>query len=184
MELKSDHFNGYMNTELRDIPTQAILEMVTELSLNAIFVMSTEIEASVAARIATTAVDVMKNNRFKFMPLHLVCEGFTRGAMGELGGTTRFTVRNIFTWMSAMYEKLALINIEKKTKEDAVRRTEESRSFKRQQKINNLYGAATYWKISHCPMSDAEYDRLTLDKIVARMKDGFSIETLTPEMIL
>jgi hypothetical protein len=118
------------------------------------------------------------------MPLHLVMEGFHKGSMGELGGTCRFTVRNVNIWMNAMYEKLAQINTEKKTQEDARRRDEESVAYKKSQINSCLYAAAYYWKISHCPMSDKEYDRLTLDKIVDALKKGYSTKELKPAMIL
>jgi hypothetical protein len=89
--------------------------------------------------------------------------------------------------MRAMHEKLGQVNMEKQTKIDAERRAEEARSFKLHQKTNNLYGAAEYRKIEWCQaglVSSAEYDRLTLDKIVEAMNKGYSIKELTPSMIL
>lgn len=171
----------------KDILSEAMKEMVIELSSNAIFVMNTEMETSITARTAETIVDLLKHSLFRFMPFHLVCEGFQKGAMGELGGTTRFTVRNVNTWMRAMYEKLAQVNMENQTKMDAQRRAEESKLFKQSQHRNNLYGAAMFRKIEWCYaglLSSEDYDRLTLDKIVEAMGKGYSIKELTPEMIL
>jgi hypothetical protein len=187
MEFKSSHFNLCMNEQCKDILTDSMKEMIIELSSNAIFVMNTDMEAGITVRTAELIVEILKNSKFRFMPFHLVIEGFHKGSMGELGGTTRFTVRNVNTWMNAMYDKLAQINMEKKTKEDAERRAAESAAFKSRQKTANLYGAAMYRKIewAHAGLlSSAEYDRLTLDKIVARMQEGFSIKELTPSMIL
>lgn len=187
MELKSRYFNLHMNDLCRDIPSDSMKEMIIELSSNAIFVMNTDMEPSITVRTAELIVDTLKNFKCRLMPFHLVMEGFHKGSMGELGGTTRFTVRNVNVWMNAMHEKLSLINQERKTKEDSERRAAETAAFKRQQKTASLYGAAMYRKIEWCYaglISSAEYDRLTLDKIVARMQEGFSIRELTPGMIL
>lgn len=187
MELKSNYFNIHMNDNCSDILTQSMLEMITELSSNAIFVMNTEIETAVGARMSVTIVDILKNQRYKFMPFYMVCEGFARGSMGELGGTTRFTVRNVCTWLNAMYEKLAQINTEFKTKEDAERRAREARDFKHEQKTANLYGAAMYRKIGWAvagALNSADYDRCTLDKIVEKIREGYSVKELQPSMIL
>jgi hypothetical protein len=187
MELKNNHFSMSMNELCKDIITQPMIEMIGELSAHAMFVMNTDLEASVTARTTGTIVDILKTQKYKFMPFYLVCEGFTRGSMGELGGTTRFTVRNVCTWMNAMYEKLAQINTEKKTKEDSERRASETRAFKQNQKRGTFYGAAMYRKMEWAQagaITSADYDRLTLDKIVAKIKEGYSIKELQPSMIL
>jgi hypothetical protein len=187
MNFKSNYFPIYMQDCCKDILHESLKEMILELSANAIFVMNTEMQGEITARLADTIVDLLKHSNFRFMPFHLVCEGFQKGAMGELGGTTRFTVRNVNTWMKAMYEKLAQVNMEKQTKLDAQRRAEESKLFKQLQHRNNLYGAAMYRKIEWCYaglLSSDDYDRLTLDKIVEAMQKGYSLKELNPEMIL
>jgi hypothetical protein len=187
MEFKSRHFTIHMQDLCKDILPEAMEEMIIELSANAIFVMNTELDGQITGRMAKTIVDLLKHSNYRFMPLHLVCEGFQKGAMGELGGTTRYTIRNVNTWMKAMFEKLAQINIEKKTKEDAIRRAEEERAFKQLQNKHNLYGAAFYRKLEWCHaglISSQEYDRLTLDKIVEELKKGYSANDLVPSMIL
>jgi len=187
MELKSSYFPAHLNDACKDILKSSMKEMIIELSSNAIFVMNTDMEASITVRTAEIIVDTLQNSKFRYMPFHLVMEGFHKGSMGELGGTTRFTVRNVAVWMNAMYEKLALLTQERKTKEDSERRAAESAAFKSRQKTSNLYGAAMYRKMEWAQaglISSAEYDRLTLDKIVARMQEGFSINKLIPAMIL
>jgi hypothetical protein len=175
-----------MQDYCKDILHEALKEMILELSANAIFVMDTEMKGEITSRTADTIVDLLKHSYFRFMPFHLVCEGFQKGAMGELGGTTRFTVRNVNTWMRAMNEKLTTLNMEKKTKEDAERRAQDEKAFRQRQRINSLYGSAMYRKIEWCYsglLSSEDYDRLTLDKIVEAVNKGYSIHELTPEMI-
>lgn len=187
MELKSSYFNSYMNERCKEIPSPALKEMIIELSSNAIFVMSTDMEAGITVRTAEIIVDMLKNAKYGYMPLYLVMEGFVKGSMGELGGTTRFTVRNVAVWMNAMHEKLTEINQVKKTKEDSERRAAEAAAFKIRQKTASMYGAAMFRKIEWCyagSVSPQEYDRLTLDKIVDAMRRGYSIKELQPSMIL
>lgn len=188
MELKSTYFTAHMSDACKDILAASMKEMIAELSVNAIFVMNTDIQASITARTTELICETLKNSKFRFMPFHLVCEGFHRGSMGELGGTTRFTVRNVNTWMNAMYEKLAQINIARATKEDAERRAAEARAFKHHQKASSIYATAMGRKIdwfqASGPESSAEYDRCSLDKIVEAIKKGYSVDELKPSMIL
>jgi hypothetical protein len=188
MELRSSFFTAHMNDPCKDILPGSMKEMVAELSTNAIFVMNTDIEASVTARVIETIVDQLINSKFKYMPFYLVCEGFSRGSIGELGGTTRFTVRNVYTWMNAMHDKLALINIETKNKQDAERRAAESKDFRQHQKGSNLFAAAMSkkmeWRESGVITTEADYDRYPLFKIVELIKKGYTIKEIQPSMIL
>jgi hypothetical protein len=184
MEFKSRYFTIHMQDYCKDILAEPIEEMIIELSANAIFVMNTDMDPSITGRTAKTLVDLLKHSTFRYMPFHLVCEGFQKGSMGELGGTTRFTVRNVNTWMKAMNDKRMLLETERKTKEDARIRAEEAASYKRLQRSIGIYGTACYWKVAHSPLSDEEYDRLTLDKIVEAFKKGYSFKELTPSLIL
>lgn len=187
MEYKSVYFSSNLNNYCKDIPKEHLKEIVTELSANAIFIMNTDIDAAATGRSIDTILDMLKNGRFSYMPLYLVCEGYHNGALGELGGTTKFTVRNVNTWLSVMNEKLVQINIDRKTKEDQERRKKEAESYKGVQKRSNLYGAALFRKIEWCYaglVSSSDYDRLTLDKIVEAMEKGYSIRELQPSMII
>lgn len=187
MELKNPLFKEYMNDRCKDILEESLKKMVSELMVNAIFVMNAELEAGLAARTIETVVYILKNNKYNSMPIYLVMEGFSKGSMGELGGTTKFTVRNVCVWLNAMYERMAQINAERKTKEDAERRALEAKSYKQYQKISCLFGAAMFRKIEWCKdgvLSSAEYDRLTLDKIVAAVQKGYTLKELYPSMIL
>jgi hypothetical protein len=186
MNFKSKLFTIHMGDYCKDILHEALREMILELSANAIFVMNTDMQAEITLRTSDTIVDLLKHTTLRFMPFHLVCEGFQKGAMGELGGTTRFTVRNVNIWMLAMKDKCARLNIEKKSREDQELRAQEEKAFKQNQRISALYGAALYRKIEWCYsglVSSEEYDRLSLDKIVEALQKGYKIDELIPEMI-
>jgi len=163
-------------------------EMIVELSANAIFVMNGDMEAGLMLRTSEAIVDILKKSKFGYMPFYLVLEGFQKGSMGELGGTTKFTVRNVCVWMNAMYDRLTQINAEKKSKEDAERRALEANKYKSEQKRHCLYGSAMLKKIEWCHdgaiTTSEEYDRLSLDKIVAAMQKGYNLKDLHPSMII
>lgn len=184
MDLKYPSFLVYMNSPLGEIPADHLREMMIELMGNAIYVMSTS-DIDDLSRMYETMKDMMlSDHTFRLFPLALVVEIFHKGSLGELGGTSKFGIRNVHIWMNAAREKFMRMAAEEKSKEDFRRRSEEAKSFKQLQARSSLYAAAFYWKISHCPMGDAEYDRLTLDKIVDAFRRGYKPHELTPSMIL
>jgi hypothetical protein len=186
MEISSKYYNEYLNSKMRDIPSIAIIELIDEFSANAKFYMSSDADAITTEKINNAVVDLLKG-RFSHMPFSLIAEAYTKGALGELGGTTRFTVRNVYTWLNAMEEKYQRLYQEMQTKTDAERRAAEEKKFMSTQKRSNIYGAAMYRKIEWCHdglLTSSQYDILTLDKIVAAVEMGYSLKELKPSMIL
>lgn len=166
-----------------DIPISALEELIDEFALNAKFFMSSDLDTQTTAKVNAAVRDLLKN-RFRFLPLHLVSEAYTRGSLGELGGTTRFTLRNIYTWLSNIEEKNQRLFQMDQSRKDSEQRKAEEYAFRASQKRNTLYGAAFHWKISQCPMPDMTYDLLTLDKIVEAMDQGYDLRTLSPDDII
>jgi hypothetical protein len=183
MEIKSQYYSEYINTKAGEIPSGALIEIIDEFASNAKFYMSSDADSITTAKINSASIDLLKN-RFRFLPLSLIAEAYTRGSLGELGGTTRFTVRNVYTWLGSIDEKNQRLYQETQSKIDDQKRAENERLFRRSQKRSSLFASALYWKISHCPMSDPDYDRLTLDKIVEAIEKGYTFHELTPSMIL
>lgn len=188
MEIKTSYYCEYLNTRASDIPMAALVEITDEFSANAKFYMSSDVDESTTEKINTATVDLLKNSRFKYLPLHLISEAYHRGSLGDLGGTTRFTLRNIYTWLSSMTDKLQVIETEKKTREDESRRAAAERLFKQDRHNANLFGTAMYIKIALCYsgaiITGQEYDRCSLDKIVDLLKRGYKSDQIHPSMIL
>lgn len=182
MEIKSQYYQEYINTKVGDIPTVALIELIDEFASNAMFYMSSDADGMTTDKINSASVELLKN-RFRFIPLNLVAEAYTRGSLGELGGTTRFTVRNVYIWLNNIDEKNQRLYQESQSKIDNQRRAENERRFRLTQDRSSLFASAFYWKVSHSPMPDAEYDRLTLDKIVNMFERGYTFNELTPSMI-
>jgi hypothetical protein len=84
MEFKSKYFTIHMQDLCKDILAEPMKEMIAELSTNATFVMNTDIQAETSARIIETIVDLLKHSLLRYMPFHMICEGFQKGAMGIL----------------------------------------------------------------------------------------------------
>lgn len=183
MEIKSAYYPQYLAEKVYNIPSEHMREMIDEFAINAKFYMSSDVDNEATDKINAAVVDLLKN-KFRYLPLSLVAEAYTRGSLGELGGTTRFTVRNIYIWLTAVDEKNQRLNQESQSRTDSERRAAEERAFRLQQKRSTKYGAAMYWKIGFAKqLSAAEYHRISLDKIVAMMDRGYKLENLTPEMI-
>jgi hypothetical protein len=187
MEIKSSFYKEYVNTRCADIPTVALLEIVDELSANTKFYMSSDIDARTTEKLNAVIVDMLKNMRFRNLPLFLIGEAFTKGAMGDLGGTTKFTARNVCIWLNQMDERLKVIRTEQKTKEDNRLREAEERSFRHTRNSDNLFGQAYWLKIGwYCAgaIRGEDLDLYTLDAIVQKLREGHTQKTLKPSMIL
>jgi hypothetical protein len=183
MEIRSQYYCEYINTKVGEIPSTPLTELIDELASNAKFYMSSDADSMTTEKINSASVDLLKN-RFRFIPLYLIAEAYTRGSLGELGGTTRFTVRNVYTWLSNIEEKNQRLYQETQSKIDDQKRADNERHFRQGQNRSSLFAAAFYWKVSNCPMPDKDYDRLTLDKIVEAFEKGYTFNELTPSMIL
>jgi hypothetical protein len=183
MEIASKFYHEYLGTKVNEIPFPCLVEIIDEFAANAKFYMSSDVDSETTVKINSAAIDLLKN-RFAHLPFNLVAEAFTRGSLGEIGGTTRFTVRNIYIWLTAVDEKNQRLSQESQTRLDSEKRATEEKVFKQSQKRSSLYASAFYWKISHCPLLDKDYDRLTLDKIVEAFQKGYTFRELTPSMIL
>ncbi len=182
MEIRSQYFQEYFMAKAGDIPTVALIELIDEFASSAKFYMSSDADSITTEKINSIVVDLLKN-RFRFIPLSLIAEAYTRGSLGELGGTTRFTVRNVYIWLNSIEERNQRLYQETQSKIDDRKRAENERLFRSSQKRNNLFASAFYWKISHCPLSNSDYDRLVLDKIVDMFERGYTSTELTPSMI-
>jgi hypothetical protein len=182
MEIRSQYYPEYINVKVGEIPVTPLIELIDEFASNAKFYMSSDADSMTTEKINTASIELLKN-RFRFLSLNLVAEAYTRGSLGELGGTTRFTVRNVYIWLNSIDEKSQRLYQETQSKIDDQKRAENERIFRQGQKRSSLYASAFYWKISHCPMPGADYDRLTLDKIVAAVERGYSFKELNPSMI-
>lgn len=183
MEIQSKHWQSNMNKRCKDVYMDAMTDLVREFSENAKFYMSSEVDPLTTSKINAAICDMLKFNKYREMPMHMIAEAFGRGSLGELGGTTRYTVRNVCVWLNETYDKMCSMNMQNKSKEDHERRKEEEKSYKYMQKHHSRYGTALYRKMSW-ELTEAEWDRITLDKIVDLMDKGYKVDEIEPGLIL
>lgn len=188
MKLENENFPVYMDTEVIHIPTGHLTPMLMELVTNALFYMNTENNAETTLRMVSGIRDLLlTDHSYKHFKLHLIIETFHKGSLGELGGTTKFGLRNVNIWLFSVKDKAQKLDAERRSREDNNRKAEEERAFRSRRDRNTLYGAAMYRKIEWASaghLTDRQYDLCTLDKIVELLERGYSISDLQPGMIV
>ena len=197
MEIKNEYYKQHLKELCKDVPADVLGRIVFELSTNAKFYMNSDANADDLSKINDAVVDLLKT-RFSWVPLHLLGEAYVKGSLGELGGTTKLSVRNVYTWLSNVDEKARNLRTQDISKIDDSKRAEEERVFLTNQANNNLYGAALSLKLKwFYPSSRGRFgqgiylkgldpslwDRYPLDKIVEKLKQGYTVQTLTPSKL-
>ena len=186
MEVKCQYFRPYIASKMHEIPKKHLLELIDEFASNAKFYMSSEEDSKTTAKI-NEAIAAELKDKFRFLPLHLVAEAYDLGAKGELGGTTRFTFRNVYTWLKGIEEKNQRLKQLGDSKIDNERKRQNEIKFKESQSRSMMFGSALYKKIEWCYaglLSADDYDMCTIEKMVALMDQGYKLHEITPKMIL
>jgi len=187
MEIQSKHWQGNINKRCKDVYMDAMTDLVREFSENAKFYMSSEVDPITTSKINAAICDMLKFNKYRDMPMYLIAEAFGKGALGELGCTTRYTVRNVCVWLNASYDKMCEINVQIKSKEDAERRIASEKNYVNIKNRATMYGSALMRKLElqyGGQMLDGDWERMTLDKIVDLMDKGYRVEEIIPGLVL
>jgi hypothetical protein len=194
MEIKNAYYKEHLKELCKEVPTDVLSRIVGELSINAKFYMNGDTSPEDLVKINDAIVDLLKT-RFSWLPLHLVGEAYVKGSLGELGGTTKLSARNVYTWLSNVDEKARTLRTQEISRVDESKRTAEERVYLSNQANNVLYGTALSLKLSwFYPSSRGRFgqgiylkgldpslwDRYPLDKIVEKLKQGYTVQTLTP----
>lgn len=189
MEFKSQYFAAYMSTRVEDIPSDPLKAMLMELIANASWIMDTTLEGSAVVKMTETIVSVLRDPKhgYNHFPFHLVCDAFGKGQIGELGGTSKFSLRNVFTWCSACKDSNQRLTAESISKREAARRMENERIFRVNQRHNSMYGTALVMKLGWWQsgaLKPEAWENCTLDAIVSLLKQGHKEYEITPKMII
>ena len=186
MELKSEHFREYMSRGMGEIPVPELKEMIAELSSNAIFFMNTDLDEIAMGRTVAVISQLLKEPEYRYLPLNLVIEAFVKGQKGELGGTSKFTPRNVSIWIAGMHEKSIRVRAEQISKEDDSRRRREISEFNSSRIFSGYYGKATCklmaW-YNNRMISIEQWNNEALEVIVRLQKEGRKIEEINKEMV-
>ena len=184
MEIQTPHYQSNLNKACKDIWMEHLGPVVRELSEISKFYMSSSLNDSETIKINGAICDLLKfNNKYRELPLYLVAEAFHKGALGELEGTSKYTVRNVCIWLNEIYDKMCRIQaINKNREEDQLRKTYES-DYKSNWKHHSKYGAALSKKMEW-DIDRKTWERITLDKMVEMLDKGYTLDELTPDMII
>jgi hypothetical protein len=184
MEINNLYYSQNLKQLCNEVPSDSLKEIIEELSTNAIFYMGSQLKTDDINKINTEIINLLKK-RFRYLPLLLVGEAFISGSLGELGGTTRFYVANVYKWFLQMEEKAQRIYTEGRNKIDENRRLEDERLFRNNKGDSSLFGLALHlklvWVYEH-KIDAKDWDYYTLDKIVEQFRLGKTNKTLSPSM--
>jgi hypothetical protein len=177
MEIKSEYYAPNASRPCGEIITASLEHVIDELVISAGYNMDASLSSdSDHRRLISLVAGVLKKD-FRFLPLYRVVEAFYRGSLGELGGTTRLTVRNIIIWVR---------EIDTKHRQSSI---EDSRLVKIIQEKESVceYGAAgvrlkLQWRSNNVFTSE-EWDKYPLEKIFELLKAGRKIGEIRPEEV-
>jgi hypothetical protein len=188
MKLENKNFPLYMNTAMMNIASEDLDEMLMELCANAMFYMNTENTKDTNNKLVAAVKDlILSDSGYKFMPLHLVIEIFHKGSTGELGGTSRFGLRNVNIWLFQAKEKHQKLIADEKSKEADKQRHEWEQNFKHNHGDDWIFGQALWIKIAWNytgAIKRQDWDKYSLDAIVAKLREGYNENSIHPSMIL
>ena len=186
MEIRNEYYNEHLKERCREVPEDALLSIIEEFSSIAKFYLSTEIHIDDIKKINGAMLDILKRGRFQWLPLYLVGEAYTKGSLGELGGTTKLSVRNIYIWLTQMEEKMRNIDAGYQSKIDDELRASDERVYMEHQAHNVRFGTALCIKLAWVyegRITADEWEKYTLDAIVEKLKEGYTDKTLLPSKI-
>lgn len=185
MEIKNENYPLYASIPVKEIPHDTLVDLVIELSTNAMFVLGASLESSMIKPTVEKIVEMLRD-KFSVYPLHLVAEAFDQGALGQLGGTMRFIPRNIYIWLAAVRDRDNRLKYEQWSKQEDKRRAEEEGRWKSNHRGDAVFGTALCLKLTWVysgAITAEEWDNITLDSIVTLLRAGESEYTITPSMV-
>ena len=180
MEIKSEAYKYYLRYEVGKIPDQELNEVIKEFSSNAIFMMGSEHKPDDLRKTHQSVLYLIRS-AYSFLPLHLIAEAFSKGSVGDLGGTTKFSARNVNIWLREIKDKHYNLIAEEKSREDNQRRSEVEKIFKSNQANNVIYGTALFLKLSWAyegRIDPENWEKYSLDAIVNELRNGYTVKTL------
>ena len=186
MEITNENYRVFINHPVGEIPRDELSGILEELMVTAMFYMNNTLEET-STKTTREAILYVLKNEFGYMPLHMIAEGFMKGSLGRLGGTTKFTVRNVHIWIEAMKEQYQRGIAQKSSKDEQERKRKEDEYWRAFHRDDYIFGTALHLKLSWAyegAIKRDDWDKYTLDAIVVQLRAGETEKTLRPSMIL
>jgi hypothetical protein len=185
MEIQNENYKVFISAPAGEIPREELSGILEELMVNAMFYMNTSL-AETSTKTTREAILYVLKNEFSYLPLHMISECFMKGALGKLGGTTKFTVRNVHIWLDSIKDQYQQLISQERSKEDQKRKLQEERDWKNHHKGDVIFGTALSLKLAWVytgAIRADDWDLYSLDKIVNYLRAGETEKTLRPSMI-
>jgi hypothetical protein len=167
-----------------EIPRERLDAFITDFTGTALFQMNSVIKSDMMNPTVDSIISILKE-KFSNYPLHLIAATFDQGSLGQLGGTSSFTVRNVYIWLASMKETADRLAFEAWSRKEDKKKKEELNSWNGIQKGACLFGTAMYLKakwVSDGVIARDNWDNYSLDKIVNLLKAGERENNITPQM--
>lgn len=174
--------NETMARTVQQTDPHALKQMIVEMLKEAGEVMGGKLDQD---KINFTGNWLFKwlNERFNYLPMHHVRAAISFGAMGERGGTSILTPRNINIWM----REQANIHQEQVTKmishDDENKRNEYFNANKAEWQVAAAVRIKVGW-LGDGMITSAEYDSFSAKKIYDLLKSGRTEKTIHPKEVV
>lgn len=174
--------NEIMARTVTQTDPQSLRQMIVEMLREADDVMGGKLDND---KIKFTGNWMYKwlNERFGYLPMHHVKAAMTYGAMGERGGTSALTPRNINIWLreqSNIHQEQAAKMI---SHDDAVKRNEYFNANKAEWQVAAAVRIKVGWLGDGMITSD-EYDSFSSKEIYDLLKSGVPEKAIHPRDVV
>ena len=174
----------YLNYKCTDVPNSHFEDIIKYLLREASFRMDCSIPGDVP--VFTQQLLWVIKDKYPFLPIHKLQEAFYKGALGEIGGTMKLSIRNVNIWIKEINQAWS---------EGAIaRRNRELMQDVPMSELADKYSAAAYslriqWGCQK-RVTRSQWNYLTTrhddmkDKVKAVIDSGGDIDSITPGMFL
>ncbi|MCK5609358.1 hypothetical protein KAR91_46220 [Candidatus Pacearchaeota archaeon] len=178
----SNEIKTYLAYKCTEIPNTEFNSIMVELLEDAAFKMDTQIPGDTREFIRQLLWLISK--KYQHLPLNKLIEAIHKGAMGELGGTIKLSLRNINIWLKEINEAWAMGAIAR-SNHDRMIETDIDDSEIADPDSAACYALRMNWGLGK-RITRQEWDFLGTqhDKMVAKVKEGTPAENLHPGMFL
>ena len=169
----------YLNYNVSDVPRDKLREIIDELSATAMVNMGGN-ETTIPLQRIIESITALVAKQYYELPISKVAGAFWRGSLGELGGTTRFTLRNVNLWLKETHQQWGEEHIREISRKNREKYDSHERA---DQDVITACRMKIMWRIDGKITPD-QSEKIHVEDIVHRLRDGFREKDIIPEMFL
>ncbi|MBW1612418.1 MAG: hypothetical protein JRJ57_00255 [Deltaproteobacteria bacterium] len=169
----------YLNYTVGEVPREKLREIIDELSATAMVNMGGN-ETTIPLQRIIESITMLVAKQYYELPISKVASAFWRGSLGELGGTTRFTLRNVNLWLKESHQQWGEEHIREMSRKN---REKYDAYEKADRDVITACRMKIMWRLDKRITPD-QSDKIHVEDIVHRLRDGFRERDIIPEMFL